>query len=227
MVSVKEIRDALSKTIAYKTEFYKTVSENQKTGFFEYLFPTTREKLICKAVFDAMYAEGEAGLQRAFIEDRIDKANVISPMSVSEITEVYEQAKRIAQIYLANKDEYERRLAEEKAEVERSQVSIYVPSSNTDSNGFVVSARNIEAPAAQATKEIIPKKKTRGARIEKVDEIDLRVTREAMGLTDAQPQKVKDEAVLMARYEASLQRRRDQRAFAPEMEMANVSSMSK
>ena len=56
MVSVQEIRDAISRTVAYRAEFYKTASENQKAGFFEYLFPTTREKLICKAVFDAMYA---------------------------------------------------------------------------------------------------------------------------------------------------------------------------
>ena len=165
-------------------------------------------------------------LQRAFIEDRIDKANAISPMSVSEITETYEQAKQIAQIYLANKNEYERRLAEEQAEVERSQVSIYLPSGNDVSSSFVVSARN-DVQAVPNLQQVAPKKKTRGAIVEKVSEVDIKVTREAMNTLNNQPQKVKNEAALMARYEASLQRRRDQRAFAPEMEMSNVASMSK
>lgn len=227
MVSVQEIRNAISKTIAYKAEYYKTASENQKAGFFEYLFPTTKEKLICKAVFDAMYADGEANSQRAFIEDMANKSNAISPMSMSEITEVYEQAKMIAQIYLANKDEYERRLAEEQAEVERSQVSSYVPSSNGVSDRFVVSAKNDSREPAGITFTAEPKKKSRGAKVEKVSAVDLRVIREAMEMNDPQPQKVKDEAVLMARYEASLQRRRDQRMLAPEMSMANVASMSK
>lgn len=227
MVTVQEIRDAISRTIAYKAEYFKTTSENQKAGFFEDLFPTTREKLICKAVFDAMYAEGEANAQRAYIEDRVDKANAISPMSVSEITEVYEQAKRIAQIYLANKSEYEQRLAEEKAEVERSQVSVFIPSKQNVSNSFVVSARNEASQAPVTLQGEKPKKKTRGAITELVNPIDIKVTREAMGIASAQPQKVKNEAALMARYEASLQRRRDQRAFAPEMEMSNVASMSK
>ncbi len=227
MVSVHEIRDAISKTIAYKAEYYKTTNENQRAGFFEYLFPTTKEKLICKAVFDAMYAEGEVGLQKAIIEEKVDKANAISPMSVSEITEVYEQAKRIAQIYLANKNEYEKRLAEEKAEVERSQVSTYLPSGSRASDGFVVYARNNAVSTIQAPKEIIPRKKTRGAKIERVSVVDLKVTREAMRLTESQPQKIKEEAALMARYEASLQRRRDAKAFAPEMGMVNVSSMYK
>ena len=227
MMSVQEIRNAISKTIAYKTEYLKTVSENQKAGFFEYLFPTTKEKLICKAVFDAMYADGEANSQRAFIENMVNKSNAISPMSVSEITEVYERAKMIAQIYLANKSEYERRLAEEKAEVERSQVSSYVPSSNDVSDRFVVSARNSGKETAGVISAAKPKKKSRGAKVEKVSDVDLRVTREAMEMTDPQPQKIKDEAVLMARYEASLQRRRDQRTLAPEMGMTNVASMSK
>ena len=227
MVTVKEITDAISKTIVYKAEYHKTANENQRVGFHDYLFPTTRDKVICKAVFDVIYADGETGAERRFIDDRVDKSNAISPMSVSEITEVYEQAKRIAQIYLANKDEYERRLAEEKAEVERSQVSIYVPSSKNMSNGFVVSANSKVEPDVRRVESIKPAKKVRGARVERVGAVDIRVTREAMGITEEQPVKIKNEDALMARYEASLQRRRDKRLFAPEMGMENVASMSK
>ena len=133
MVSVQEIRNTISKTVVYKAEFHKTASEIQRVGFFEYLFPTTKEKLICKAVYDAMYGENDVSAQKSFIEAQVDKSNVLAPMSVTEITDVYETAKKIAQIYLANKSEYEKRLAEEQQEMLRS--SAVEPSSKQKTSG--------------------------------------------------------------------------------------------
>ena len=218
MVSVQEIRNAISKTVAYKAEFHKTISEVQRAGFFEYLFPTTREKLICKAVYDAMYGENDISTQKNFIESQVDKANVLSPLSVSEITDIYEKAKMIAQVYLANKSEYEQRLAEEEQENIRASELALSPQRATD--GFVMSvvspAKETSASVAEKPEpEIKPAKKSKGAKVSKVDAVDLKVTREAMGLIDKQPVKIKNEAVLMAKYEASLAKRRDAKAFAP------------
>ena len=219
MVSVQEIRNAISRTVAYKAEFHKTASEIQRVGFFEYLFPTTKDKLICKAVYDAMYGENDVSAQKSFIEAQVDKSNVLAPMSVSEITDIYEKAKMIAQVYLANKSEYEQRLAEEQQEMLRS--SAVEPSSKQKTLGsFAMQtitpiAEILAVPAQKAEPVIKPAKKSRGAKIEKVNPVDLMVTRRSMGLIDTQPVKIKDEAALMAKYEASLAKRRDEKAFTP------------
>lgn len=214
MLSVENIREAVPKVVAYKAEYFKTISDIQKAGFLDYLFPTTRDKLICKAVFDAMYEDGEASSQKRFISEQVDKSNLYSPMTISEITEVYEQAKQLTLIYLKNRDEYEKRLKDQETEAGRSRAVEIAPSGKVASDSFAMSDGGTKQ-VAEVKKIPKPAKSKKGAKIEKVNPLDLKVTKEAMGIAEIQPVKIKDEAMLRAKYEASLARRRDAKAYAP------------
>ena len=161
-----------------------------------------------------MYEDGEASSQKRFISEQVDKSNLYSPMTISEITEIYEQAKQLTLIYLKNRDEYEKRLKDQETEAGRSRAVEIAPSGKVASDSFAMSDGGTKQ-VAEVKKIPKPAKSKKGAKIEKVNPLDLKVTKEAMGIAEIQPVKIKDEAMLRAKYEASLARRRDAKAYAP------------
>lgn len=224
MVSVRDVKTTVEKINVYNSEF-NNIDREHKTGFFKYLFPTEKEKTMCVAVFDAMYSEGGYSEQRKFIESVVDDENENNPLKINKSASTYETSKKIAQVYLANKENYERILLEEKLECGQIQSTSFDQGGQNELETIVMSMPStIES-------DIVKKKIKNGRRrkIERVSLLDLETARNEMRSVKEYSKKQKEDE-LMKKYEMLLQQRiakLQKEKEIPEYQMQQSMAMSR
>ena len=84
------LKDYIAKAVVLKKEINETKDKKNIFGTFLMLFPTAKDQMICRAVFDIMFSDDLAA--RKVLDKMINSMNVMAPQKMTDMSDVYSEA---------------------------------------------------------------------------------------------------------------------------------------